>query len=213
MAAVMFAASPGHAGRKLSDRQAVQATVHEYLVRMGHLREGPAYERSMRQALDEMALEVGPFQDLAIEYLGGFLRNPDNDFDECTAAYGLPHFGATDPQQAVRVLIRGLPTRNDRGDRCVGEAMRALGPPGYPWLVRCAEIKGDPEVYWCLDALLDQSLHLPDLLAMLGKDELEPDTSRTKVQAMAGRWEAWYEKRADDLEWDMETQLLQEREP
>ena len=213
LAATALAALPGHAGRRMSDRYAVRATIHRYLVRLGHLQDGPHYAQSMRQVLEEMVLDVGPFHDLAIEYLGGFLRNPETDFDECTVTQAMGPFGGQDPQQAVRVLIRGLPTRNVESDTCVGKAMRQLGPPAYPWLVRCAEVKGDPEIYWCLDALLDQSRHLADIAEKLAAAEPRPDSARSEIQRWAGQWETWYEKRAAELEWDPETQLLQEREP
>ena len=202
------------AGHRMSDQIRVRNTVHEYLVRMGAIADGPYHEESMDNKVKELAREVGALPDLTLQVLGHYLRNPEAGFDECTVAYCVDRFGWQEPEVAVRAMVRGLPTRHPDGDRCVAQALARIGPGAFPSLEACASSESSPKAYWCLEALLVPTRGLAPTdedVGVLNEDarQLDMGSARKRIRALVVRWGAWWEDRKGRLHWNRESGMLE----
>lgn len=201
------------AGYTISEQVQMKAEVRHHLVRMGHVSPGPHYAQEMERKADELERAVSSFRDLAMESLSHFLRNPEDDFGECTIAFALGRFSADDPEKTARILVRALPTTDAEGDACVQDALASLGPVAFPFLMECAGGKAPERSGQCLQALLTQSAHLPGVPEALGVDPqaASPDR-RAEIRDTAARWRRWWEGSREHLRWDPATRKLVEIE-
>ena len=214
--ACMFASS-SHllAGYTIGEQLHIQRVVHDHLVRMGRIHDGPYHEEQLAHKLEELERDVSAYRDLALETLSHFLRNPEDDFQECTVTRAVLRFVRDLPEDASRMMVRALPTENSAGDRCVLDVLVRLGPDAYPYLLRCAKGKVASKSSWCLAALLEQSIQLPGVDRAIGLvDEVgrqrEPPSSRGDIARAAARWETWWDEARDGLRWNRQTYRLEQ---